>query len=101
MTKKELTTLEDPANKAFLALIEEDNSRHLKTVAVDSGQIAIGDCETIQFKVDTATGDGLYPVWQGEKYIIIEKDMLNSMKLDKELEAKWVESMKELEEVKQ
>ena len=43
--------------------------------------------ERTQFKVDTATGDGLYPVWQGKKYIIIEKDMLNMMKLDKELEA--------------
>ena len=86
MTKKELTALEDPANIAFMDLIQEDNAIHVETVAVDSGQIAIGDCETIQFKVDTATGDGLYPVWQGKKYIIIEKDMLNIMKLDKELE---------------
>jgi len=87
MSKKELTALEDPANIAFMDLIQEDNAIHVETVAVDSGQIAIGDCETIQFKVDTATGDGLYPVWQGKKYIIIEKDMLNMMKLDKELEA--------------
>jgi hypothetical protein len=87
MTKKDVKATEDPANINFMALIQEDNAIHVDTVAVDSGQIAIGDCETIQFKIDTATGDGLYPVWKGKKYIIIEIDMLNIMKLDKELEA--------------
>ena len=87
MTKKDVKATEDPANKLFMDLIEEDQAIHVETVAVDSGQIGIGDCEIIQFKADTATGDGLYPVWKGKKYIIIEIDMLNIMKLDKELKA--------------
>ena len=95
MTKKDVKATEDPANKLFMDLIQEDQAVNVETVAVDSGQIGIGDCETIQFKVDTATGDGLYPVWQGKKYIIIEIDMLNIMKLDQELKAahkeKWPE----------
>ena len=95
MTKKDVKATEDPANKLFMDLIEEDQAVHVETVAVDSGQIGIGDCEIIQFKADTATGDGLYPVWQGKKYIIIEIDMLNIMKLDQELKAahkeKWSE----------
>jgi len=87
MTKKDVKVTEDPANINFKALIEEDKAINVGTVAVDSGQIAIGDCETIQFKVDTAAGDGLYPIWYGEKYIVIEIDMLNIMKLDREHEA--------------
>ena len=87
MTKKDVKVTEDPANINFMALIQEDNAIHVDTVAVDSGQIAIGDCETIQHTIETATGDGLYPIWYGEKYIVIEIDMLNIMKLDKELEA--------------
>tara|TARA_R100001443_G_scaffold16094_1_gene25896 strand:- start:312 stop:605 length:294 start_codon:yes stop_codon:yes gene_type:complete len=95
MTKKDVKATEDPANKLFMDLIQEDQAVNVETVAVDSGQIGIGDCEKIQFEVDTATGDGLYPVWRGKKYIIIEIDMLNIMKLDQELKAihkeKWPE----------
>ena len=87
MTKKDVKVTEDPANINFKALIQEDNAIHVDTVAVDSGQIAIGDCETIQHTIETATGDGLYPIWYGEKYIVIEIDMLNIMKLDRDHEA--------------
>ena len=87
MTKKDVKVTEDPANINFKALIEEDKAINVGTVAVDSGRIAIGDCETIQHTIETATGDGLYPIWYGEKYIVIEIDMLNIMKLDREHEA--------------
>ena len=85
MTKKDVKVTEDPANINFMALIEEDKAINVGTVAVDSGRIAIGDCETIQHTIETATGDGLYPIWYGKKYIVIEIDMLNIMKLDKAL----------------
>ena len=84
---KKLAALEDPANIAFMSLIEADKGLNVETIAVDSGRIAIGDCETIQHTIETATGDGLYPIWYGEKYIVIEIDMLNIMKLDKEHKA--------------
>ena len=87
MTKKDVKVTEDPANINFKALIQEDKAINVGTVAVDSGRIAIGDCESIQHTIETATGDGLYPIWYGEKYIVIEIDMLNIMKLDKEHEA--------------
>ena len=82
---KKLPALEDPANIAFMSLIAEHKGTIVETIAVDSGRIAIGDCETIQLTIETATGDGLYPVWYGEKYIVIENDMLNIMRLDQEL----------------
>ena len=87
MTKKEYPTLDNPANAAFLRLVKKDKAINVGTVAVDSGRIAIGDCETIQHTIETTTGDGLYPIWYGEKYIVIEIDMLNIMELDKEFEA--------------
>lgn len=87
MTKKDVKASKDLANQLFIDLIQEDKAINVGTVAVDSGQIAIGDCETIQHTIETTTGDGLYPIWYGEKYIVIEIDMLNIMKLDKEHEA--------------
>ena len=87
MTKKDVKVTEDPANQLFMDLIQEDKAKLVDRIAVDSGQIAIGDCETIQHTIETATGDGLYPIWYGEKYIVIEIDMLNIMKLDKEHES--------------
>jgi len=86
MTKKELTTLEDPANKDFLSLLYKDKAELIGSIGVDAGQIEIGACETVQVKADTATGDGIYNVWKGKKYVVIEIDMLNQMKLDRELE---------------
>ena len=91
---KKFTALKDPANIAFMSLIKADKGINVETIAVDSGRIAIGDCETIQLTLETATGDGLYPVWYGEKYIVIENDMLNIMKLDQELTPWLVKSKK-------
>ena len=86
MTKKELIALEDPANKDFLSLLYEDKAELIGSIGVDAGQIEIGACETVQVKTDTVTGDGVYNVWKGKKYVVIEIDMLNQMKLDQELE---------------
>lgn len=86
MTKKELTTLEDPANKDFLSLLDEDKAELIGSIGVDAGQIEIGACGNVQVKADTANGDGIYNVWKGKKYVVIEIDMLNQMKLDRELE---------------
>jgi len=82
---KKLAALDDTANIAFMSLIEADKSTCVESIAVNSGRIAIGDCETIQLTIETATGDGLYPVWYGEKYVVIENDMRNIMRLDQEL----------------
>ena len=86
MTKKKLTALEDPTNKDFLSLLNKDKAELIGSIGVDAGQIEIGACETVQVKADTATGDGIYNVWKGKKYVVIEIDMLNQMKLDRELE---------------
>ena len=86
MIKKNYPTLDDPANAEFLALVYEDKAELIGSVGVDSGHIEIGDCENVQIKIDTATGDGFYKVWKGKKYVLIEIDMLNQMNLDKELE---------------
>ena len=84
MTNKDVKASEDIANMLFMDLIQEDKAKLVDRIAVDSGQIAIGDCDTIQLKVNTTTGDGFYPVWKGKKYVVIEIDMLNIMNLDKE-----------------
>ena len=84
MTKKDIKASEDLTNMLFMDLIQEDKAKLVDRIAVDSGQIAIGDCDTIQLKVNTTTGDGFYPVWKGKKYVVIEIDMLNIMNLDKE-----------------
>ena len=47
MTKKDVKATEDPANKLFMDLIEEDQAIHLEILAVDSGQIGIVDWEII------------------------------------------------------
>ena len=86
MTKKELIALEDPANKDFLSLLYEDKAELIGSIGVDAGQIEIGACGNVQVKANTALGDGIYNVWKGKKYVVIEIDMLNQMKLDRELE---------------
>ena len=93
MTKKKLTALEDPTNRDFLSLLYEDNSELIGNIGVDAGQIEIGACGHVQITTDTTTGDGLYNVWKGKKYVVIEIDMLNAMKLDVEL--KPYENLKE------
>ena len=85
MTKKDIKASEDVTNMLFMDLIQEDKAKLVDRIAVDSGQIAIGDCDTIQLKVNTTTGDGFYPVWKGKKYVVIEIDMLNIMNLEDEL----------------
>jgi len=89
MTKqkaKPSKALEDIANQAFLMLISEDKAKHIGQVSVDDGQIEIGNCDKAQFAIPTAMGDGIYSIWRGEKYIVIEHDMFNSMALDEAIE---------------
>ena len=68
-----------------LWLYFEDKAKVIGSIAVDDGQIELGNSGSVQIKLDTATGDGFYPVWQGKKYVVIEMDMLNIMRLDNEL----------------
>ncbi len=83
---KASNALEDIANQAFLMLISEDNAEYVGNVTVDDGQIEIGNCGKAQFAVPTAMGDGIYSIWRGKKYIVIEHDLFNSMELDLALE---------------
>ena len=85
MTKKTKKAIDDPTNISFMDLIEHDNARVVGSIAVDDGQIELGNSGSVQIKLDTASGDGFYPVWQGKKYVVIEMDMLNIMRLDNEL----------------
>jgi len=85
MTKKEITALEDPVNKDFLSLLYEDKAELIGSIGVDAGQIEIGACGNVQVKANTTLGDGIYNVWKGKKYVVIEIDMLNQMDLDREL----------------
>ena len=81
-TKK---AIDDPTNILFMDLIDEDKANVVGSIAVDDGQIELGNSGSVQIKLDTATGDGFYPVWQGKKYVVIEMDMLNIIRLDEEL----------------
>ena len=85
MTKKTKKAIDDPTNISFMDLIEDDNAKVVGSIAVDDGQIELGNSGSVQIKLDTVTGDGFYPVWQGKKYVVIEMDMLNIMRLDNEL----------------
>ena len=85
MTKKTKKAINDPANISFMSLLDEDKAKVIGSVAVDDGQIELGNCGGVQIKLDTVTGDGIYPIWQGKKYVVIEMDMLNIMRLDNEL----------------
>ena len=85
MTKKTKKAIDDPTNILFMDLIDEDKANVVGLIAVDDGQIELGNSGSVQIKLDTATGDGFYPVWQGKKYVVIEMDMLNIMRLDDEL----------------
>ena len=85
MTKKTKKAIDDPTNILFMDLIDEDKANVVGLIAVDDGQIELGNSGSVQIKLDTATGDGFYPVWQGKKYVVIEMDMLNIMRLDNEL----------------
>ena len=85
MTKKTKKAMNDPTNISFMDLVTEDKAKLIGSVAVDDGQIELGNSGSVQIKLDTATGDGFYPVWQGKKYVVIEMDMLNIMRLDDEL----------------
>ena len=85
MTKEIKKAIDDPTNISFMALLDEDKAKVIGSIAVDDGQIELGNSGSVQIKLDTATGDGFYPVWQGKKYVVIEMDMLNIMRLDNEL----------------
>ena len=78
---------EDPANQDFMCLCESDNAELVGYVKVDSGQIELGDCSRVDVTVRTAYGDLPAPVWRGDKYIIIEHNMFNILKLDEEMAA--------------
>ena len=86
MTKKTKNAMDDPTNISFMDLVSEDEAKVIGSIAVDDGQIELGNSGSVQIKLDTATGDGFYPVWQGKKYVVIEMDMLNIMRLDDELQ---------------
>ena len=86
MTKKTKKAMDDPTNISFMDLVSEDEAKVIGSIAVDDGQIELGNSGSVQIKLDTATGDGFYPVWQGKKYVVIEMDMLNIMRLDDELQ---------------
>ena len=73
--------LDDPANQRFLELMDADDMEILGHVAVDAGQIELGACGSVQITTDTVGGDGLFPVWRGKKYLVIELDALNHSKL--------------------
>lgn len=79
--------LDDYANLCFLDLIEADEAEIVDCVPVDSGQITVKDpcADEPRARITTACGDGIYPVWKGKKYVIIEIDSYNAMRLDKEL----------------
>ena len=85
MTKEIKKAIDDPTNISFMALLDEDKAKVIGSIAVDDGQIELGNSGSVQIKLDTVTGDGFYPVWQGKKYVVIEMDMLNIMRLDNEL----------------
>ena len=72
----------DATDNAFMALITEDQASIIGHLNVDSGTIELGDCDKVQIKTSTALGDGVYPVWKGKKYIVIEHDMLSVYKLN-------------------
>ena len=85
MTKKTKKAIDDPTNISFMALLDEDKAKVIGSIAVDDGQIELGNSGSVQIKLNTASGDGFYPVWQGKKYVVIEMSMLNIMSLDDEL----------------
>ena len=85
MTKKTKKAMDDPTNISFMDLVSEDEAKIIGSVSIDDGQIELGNSGSVEIKLDTATGDGFYPVWQGKKYVVIEMDMLNIMRLDDEL----------------
>jgi hypothetical protein len=78
---------EKMVDEAIQFAIVECDAKLAGQVVVDSGQIEIGDCGKVQFSVPTALGDGVYPIWDLGDYIIIEKNMLKVMELDKEARA--------------
>ena len=79
--------MEDTANQCFLDLLDEDDATCVGSIAVDSGHIELGDCGVVQERISTALGDGLYPVWKGKKYLVIEIDALNIMRLEEAIES--------------
>ena len=85
MTKEIKKAIDDPTNISFMALLDEDKSKVIGSIAVDDGQIELGNSGSVQIKLNTASGDGFYPVWQGKKYVVIEMSMLNIMNLEDEL----------------
>ena len=86
--------LKDEACNAFTMLVTEDEAEIIGNVAVDSGQIQIGDCGKVQVYANTAYGDGYYPVWRGKKYLVIPIDFIaNERHVDALRE--WFEKDKE------
>lgn len=84
----EWNPLEDEACEAFTELIAVDDATIIGSVAVDSGQIQIGDCGKVQVYANTAYGDGHYPVWRGKKYLVIPIDFIANLRHEDALE-KW------------
>jgi len=75
---------EKEVDDAIQFAIAASDAKLAGQVAVDSGQIEIGDCGKVQVSVTTPGGDGVYPVWNLGDYIVIEIEMLKVMELDKQ-----------------
>ena len=77
--------LSNPVNHAFMELVLEDQAEQIGFVGVDNGQIQVGSGDKAWVEIGTAWGDGFYPVWAGEKYIVIEHDVFNMLAMDEAL----------------
>ena len=86
--------LKDEACEAFTELVTVDDAEIIGNVAVDSGQIQIGDCGKVQVYAKTAYGDGYYPVWRGKKYLVIPIDFIANMRHEDAV-AKWCDDNKQ------
>jgi|TARA_R100000030_G_scaffold47133_1_gene35626 hypothetical protein len=86
--------LKDEACEAFTELVTVDDAEIIGSVAVDSGQIQIGDCGKVQVYANTAYGDGYYPVWRGKKYLVIPIDFIANMRHEDAIRD-WCEENKE------
>ena len=72
---------EKQIDKTIQELLSESSAKLVGKIGVDSGQIEIGDCDEVQFRIATDSGDGEYPLWDLGDYLIIEKSMLKILAL--------------------
>ena len=53
MTKKTKKAIDDPTNISFMTLLDEDKAKVIGSIAVDDGQIELGNSGSVQIKLDT------------------------------------------------